>query len=73
MRWLGLGLLHQAMTAFVQIILADTDVNVLATLSVGVVVALVWSSVQEFEKPAEGAAGSKANAASAWRNCSAQS
>jgi hypothetical protein len=38
------------MTAFVQIVLADTDVNVLATLSVGVIAALVLSGVHEYRK-----------------------
>jgi hypothetical protein len=38
------------MTAFVQICLADADVNVLATLSVVVIAAIVWSSVHEYRK-----------------------
>jgi hypothetical protein len=38
------------MTALVQICLADTDASVLAALSVGVVVVLVWLSVQESVK-----------------------
>jgi hypothetical protein len=38
------------MTAFVQICLADTDVNVLATLSIGVIAALVWASILEYRK-----------------------
>jgi hypothetical protein len=50
MRRLGLGLVHRAMIAFVQICLADTDANVLATLSVGVIAAIVWSSVHEYRK-----------------------
>jgi hypothetical protein len=38
------------MTAFVQICLADADVNVLATLSVGVIAAIAWASVHEYRK-----------------------
>jgi hypothetical protein len=38
------------MTAFVQMFLADTDVNVLAALSAGAVAALVWSSVHEYRE-----------------------
>jgi hypothetical protein len=50
MRRLGLGLVHWAMTAFVEVFLADTDASVLAALSVGVVAVLVWSSVHEYRK-----------------------
>jgi hypothetical protein len=38
------------MTASVQICLANTDVNVVAALSVGVIAALVWSGVHEYQK-----------------------
>jgi hypothetical protein len=38
------------MIAFVQICLADADVNVLATLSVGVVAAIVWASAHEYRE-----------------------
>ena len=50
MRQFGLGLAHRAMTAAVHVLLADADANVLATLSVGVIAAIVWSSVQESRK-----------------------
>jgi hypothetical protein len=50
MRRLDLGLVHRAMTGFVQIFLAATDANVLAALSIGVIAVLIWSSVHEYRK-----------------------
>jgi hypothetical protein len=38
------------MINFIQICLADIDTNVLATLSVGIIVALVCSRVHEYRK-----------------------
>jgi hypothetical protein len=38
------------MAAFIQICLADTDVNVLATLSLGIVAAIVLASLHEYRK-----------------------